>query len=380
MSNYDVFLTDANSSRLGQAETYEQLSVVQRFNDLGTFSIDVDGDLIDLDWLEWGGGIQILRDGELWFSGITIGIDRNVSLRRGEQSGGKKVMIWGADYNFWLSSRLAYPVPSGPPFTSASHDERTGAAGDILLQYAQYNAGSLANTNRQWPTLSTASPLGIGKSITQRARFDILLDLCKEVALKGGDIGFRFNDTELEIYEPEDKTGEVFFSAELGNLERYRLRTELPVANVVIGAGTGEGTSRDVAIVENVDSQLTYGMRIEGFYDYRNADDTAQLQEGAIARLDESKAINVVEIWPLDTEGISYPTHYDLGDKVRVQLPDLVIEDVIRELHVTLRQNQAEEIVPVVGTPESRAETTAAAKLYSRARALGRRLALLEKR
>jgi len=372
--DYQLFAIGSDLKRIGLIEGWTKLDVYLRFNDVANFAFDAPIDLIDTGWLEFGGGVEIMRNGQYLTRGIFLGFDEE----NGENN--QTVTPWGADQLFWIKSRLAYPVVTGPPFTSQAYDSRTGAAGDILIDYVDYNAGPNATGARQITGLTMGTKLGVGSSFTQQARFENLLELCQEIALKGGDIGFSISDAAVfASYLPSDKSGSVKFSKELGNLLKYKRKVEMPKANYIVAGGQGEGTARTFIVANDSASETAYG-RVEWFYDYRNAADSTQLTNAANGKLAEFSENVSVEIWPIEIQSMAYEDDYGLGDKVTVVLPSQTIVDYVREVQITLTKGKAEQIVPVIGTPGSRGNQGQAANLYARTNALAKRLNLLERR
>jgi len=372
--DYQIFILDSTLTRVGYVESWEKLDMTLRFNDVGTFAFDAPISLVDSGLLEFGGGIEVMRNGSFLFQGLFLGFDED----DGEKT--QIVTCWGADKSFWLKARLAFCDPAGPPFTTQAYDSRTGYAGDLLIDYVDYNLGANAQATRRVSGLSVDTKLGIGSSFTQRARFEQMLELCQEIALKGGDIGFYFDqDFVFTPYLPSDKTGSVKFSKELGNLTRYKRRVAFPDANYIVAGGSGELTSRAFVVVNDSTSITNYG-RLEYFYDYRNAGDTTQLTEAANAKLLTFSENVSVEIWPIELQSMAFGTDYELGDKVTVVIPSQTIQDVVREISITITKGAQEQIVPVIGTAGSRGSNGQAANIYARTNALAKRLNLLERR
>ena len=373
-TDYQIFALDSNLDRIGLIEQWDRLEIALRFNDLGSFAFESPISLLDTGWLEFGGGVEIMRNGSFLMQGIFLGFD--------EDDGEKKQVItcWGADKMFWLSARLAYPVVTGPPFTSSAYDSRTGYAGDVMIDFVDYNAGANASGARPVSGLGVATKLGVGTSLTQRARFENLLELCQEIALKGGDIGFYFDSGfDFTPYAPTDKTASIIFSKELGNLTRYQRKIKMPQSNYIVAGGGGEGTSRTFVTVNDSASITNYG-RIEWFYDYRNAADTTQLTDAANGKLETFAEQIAIEIWPIEITNMMYGANYNLGDKVTVVLPSQTIQDKIREVKLMVTPTTQEVVTPVIGTPGSRSEQGGAANIYARTKALATRLNLLERR
>lgn len=373
MAQYDIFLLDKNKMPLAQVERYSRAEFIKRFNDLGSWLIELDSEVFDLGLIEWQGGIRVLRDGVNFFEGITqIVEDSNAD------EPDSRIVLSGMDYMNYLNQRLVVPDPNGPPYTTFEYDVRTGAADDVIKAYVRYHVGSLAKSQRVVSGITVASNQAAGATVTGQGRFQTVLEMCQLKALEGGDIGFRFNATQFETFVPLDKSTSVYFSKDRGTLMRYKRRVEMPVANYIIGGGTGEGISRNFREAYDQGSLNTYG-RSEWFYDYRNAID-ADLYAGVVGKLTEMAEKITVEIEAGDTEGQKFGRDYDLGEIATVILPDLTYSQVIREVRVVLNSS-GEKVYPTIGSPGARGqgELAAIAGIYDSQKQITKRISSRER-
>lgn len=348
MNNYTFYILNSSRQPVAQIDRFERLEIVKRFNDVGQMFIDLKYDDFDVSLLDWRGGWRILRNGTIWMEGIWYIMQDDSSL-----SENAELTLVGLDYMQFSSERLVLSDPAGPPYSTFSHDVRTGPAGNVIKAYVRYHMDTLAKTGRQVSGLSVQTNLGEGSTVTGRGRFDTVLELCKDLALKGGDIGFRYDSTKFVTYVPEDKTGSVKFSRELGNLISYRRRVERPKGNYIVAGGSGEGTARAFSEIGDATSIAKFG-RIEWFYDYRNAGGVAELYSAITGKLEEQAEKVSIEIEVRDTEGVQYGRDYEVGDRVVVSLPGLTYSNIIREVKIVLDGKQ-ESVHPVIGSPGARA-------------------------
>ena len=354
-------------------EKYSRAEIFQRFNGVGSWSIEIDSEVFDMGLIEWQGGIRVLRNGEAFFEGLTLMVEDSNA-----DEPDSRIVLAGADYMHYLAQRVVLPDPNGPPYSGAEHDVRTGPADDVIKAYVNNHVGALAKATRIVSGITVASPLGQASTVTGRGRFQTVLELCQDKALEGGDIGFRFNGSEFETFVPADLSASVYFSRDRGTLMRYKRRVEMPLANYIIGGGSGEGTARNFEELGVQGSLNIYG-RNEWFYDYRNADGT-ELYSAVVAKLSEMSEKVSVEIEAGDTEGQQFGRDYHLGDIATVIIPELTYQQVIREVRITLDAN-GEKVYPMIGSPgsRSRGELGAIAGIYDSQRQTIKRVSSRER-
>ena len=375
MTEYTIYLLDTNRNRIAQVERYKRAAFVKRFNELGAWSIELDVDSPEYALLQWQYGVEVLRDDLPFMEGYYFGFDGS-----GIEPGVDSMTIFGPDLMMFLSTRVAVPDPAGPPY-GVEFDVRTGAAGDVIKEYVTYNAGPLARATRKWSPLSVAAANGVGGSVTGRARFENLLDLCQKLALDGGDIQFYFSGTELECKTQTDKTTSVIFSRELDNVSNISRRVEAPVSNYIYAGGQGEGILREISETQDSQSALDYG-RIEEFYDYRQGTG-AELYTAALGRLQEKKAKSAIEVITVNTPSVQYGRDYDIGDIVKIVVGDNETYDhAVREVKIDLTpegEQISEEIVFVAGSAKARLAVEEVQRLSKfQSNELGKRMHIME--
>lgn len=338
--------------RLGEIDDFGKLEMPLRFNRASTWVLELDGASPALGLIDLTGGIVVERDGVALLSG-PVG-----SIKDKKASGRRTVVVAGVDDTAALETRLALPVPAGPPYTATAYDQVTGPAETVLRYFVDRNLGPGATSARRLPHLTLAADQGRGSNVTGRGRFHTLLELLQPLALAGGDIGFRIvqvgNALEFQVYVPADRTATAVFSEELGNLAGHDYQQTRPVADYVYVGGQGEGTARAIVEGGDADSIALFGRR-EQFRDRRDAEDTAVLEQSRVEALLELQATTALSISPIDTDAVAYGRDYRLGDRVTAVIDGETIQDVIREVMLTVTPDRGEEFTPVVGTPGARA-------------------------
>lgn len=401
---YKVYVRDQYFNRVAEISDYTSLEVINRFNGIGTWLMQLPTDSrAAKELLKTKAGIIVMKDNQMVFTG-PVG-----SRQRKWDSNSDILTIGGSDDNIHLLN-LAYPLLFGE-FAVSDDDVRTGVAEDIMKQYVSVNIGPEARTDRV--TISIEPNQAIGNTVTGRGKFQSLLELMQELALSGGNLGFKValvnKILQFQVYQPADKTRSAFFSPLLGNLASFEYTKENPEANFLVIGGLNESESRVFKERGDGESIQEFG-RYEEYIGNRGTDDAGEMYQ----RMDEELATKAfktsLSISPIDTPVLAFHKHYNLGDKVSVVLTqpnevisqeDLqvflsayqtmnftkdrvfkiqqkleVIQDVVREVKISLTP-EGEQITPIVGTPES--SQPGIYGLFDKMRKLSKRISNLER-
>jgi hypothetical protein len=374
MPEYKLYARDSTLSRVAQIDDYQRLDMTLRFNAVGSWSLDINPSLTVASLLqEDGAGLIVMRDDDVLLSGVCEDSERDKADK-------DKLTIFGVDDMGWLARRMAYPVPLGA-HTGAEYDVRTGAAETIIREYVNLNAGPGAIAARRVPGLTLAADGGLGSVITGRARFDNLLEFIASLALQGGDLGFVCEQLGaglvFAVYEPRDLTASVIFSRELGNVKKYNHKQDAPTANYIICGGEGEGTARTFAEAGDATSIAKWG-RIERFLDYNKTTDSGELSSAIAAELEKQAERFSVTIQPIDTAGVSFMTHWQLGDIVTFVAEGVAVEAMIRAVKVEVTPTGSETVTPILATPGTGTEYLK--NMIIKSSALRPRVGLMERR
>ncbi|GGM64043.1 hypothetical protein GCM10012275_38210 [Longimycelium tulufanense] len=380
MAEWLIYVRDADRNRVALVEDYQTLTLIRRFNAVGTWELDIDQRTAPASQLATAGyGIEVVRDDGSTLTTVLSGpVDHRARVRDLRRN---RLRLTGVDDMVWLARRLAHPEPatSSPPYNTNAYDVRTGTASTILRQYVDVNAGPGALTPRQVDGLTLAADPAVGSSVTGRARWQNLLELLQKLALAGGDLGFQVvqsgTDLEFSVYQPEDKTGTVHFSEDLGNLVGFSYEVRGPKASYIYVGGGGEGTARTIREGQDSTDVATWG-RNETFVDRRDTTDTGELDQEITETLDTSGVETRLELEPIDLDGQTYLTHYDLGDKVTVVVDGVTITDIVRAVRIELTPEGPQKVMPDITTPDP----TDVLGLFRRLAAAEGRISNLERR
>ena len=372
---YRILVRDAARNRVAEVDDFDHFEAVLRFNAVSSWTLELPNDTDAADSLRLdGAGLIVERDGAVLLSGPVKRRDRRWDETE------DVLEVSGRDDTVVLAERLAPPVPGGPPYTAFEFDVRTGAAETVMRQYVDLNAGPGAITVRRVPGLTLAADGARGTAVTGRARFTPLLELLQSLALAGGDLGFRVVQVglnrEFQVYAPADRTGTVVFSPDFGNLSGFDYAEAAAEGNYVYAGDRAEGTARVFVEGEDAASITRWG-RIETFLDRRDTTNTTEIGQAISEELSQRASTVELSLSPTDVEGMRFLVDYGLGDKVTALIDGVALEQLVREVSVSLTADAGEVISPVViGTPGLDLSTD----LFARLAAAQRRIGRLERR
>lgn len=367
---WKIYVRDKNLRRIGEVDNYRQFEAVLKFNDVGTFELILDRrQPIVADLITPGYGIFVIHEvtGQILVSGSILG-------HKHERDGTSDfITLTGKDDNWFLTHRVSHPEPNDttPPYDVSEHFTASGPASTVLRAIVNAQLGPGAIAPRRLPHLVMGADPGVGKDVEAKLRWTPMLEDMQELALAGGDIGFRIvqvpetETLEFQVYQPEDKTAIAKFSEEWGNLEGYDFEASAPETTYVYVGGQGEGLERKIKEGQKAEDVATW-WRIEEFNDRRdvsNEDENSEevLQQRIDETLAEKGAKATLKVVPIDTDGLTFGVDYGLGDKVTIILSDpeefggtpldgITIQNVMREVKLHLSQDQS-YIEPTIGDP-----------------------------
>lgn len=384
-----LLITDRNLNVLGDPIAgWTDLDVTLRFNEpgSGSFTAPARPELLQL--IAAGGNrVVVVRDGAIFAAGpIERAGPQRWSVDGADTDPGTVTVAFTDDLAL-IAGRVTYPNPAAVATaqTSTARWTATDEAGDIMRSLVNLNAGPGALTVRRVPQLVLGAGAGLGSSITFGTRFEALGDALRSAAIAGGGLGFRTQQVgttiEFQVYAPVNRAtgdGAVRFSRGLGNLRSYSYEPVAPSATVAIVGGKDVGTSR--VIVERVNSAaVTKWWRLETFVDQRQSDATAgaaaELEQAGDEELERSAETARLTSVTVDTADQRYGTHYQLGDRVSVELNSgAEVTDVVRAVHLEVSPRDGETVTALVGSQDASADPA----WVKVTRALARRLAGLE--
>jgi hypothetical protein len=375
---WTVHVCRPDLTRAGEAD-YDQLKMEPAFNDVGTWSMTINGrsDLA-ADLKRPGWGIEVVDDDG---QGVLAGaVDRFEEDWTGEQL---TLSLRGYDDNLVLRDRLVHPEPAStaPPYSTNAYDVISGTASTVMRNYVSRNAATAAIGPRKVTGLTLGTDPLAGPAIIGRGRWNNLLEFLQGLAIIGGGLGFRVarvdGTLEFQIYEPVDRSDRVTFSVGLGNLDAYKYVVERPTASYVYIGGGGEGTARTVRERSNPTEITRWQRRVEKFVDRRDTTDTAELDQEIDKSLEEGAGQVSIDATPVLDEGTTYRNDFDLGDIVSAVVGDETVTQAVVRVRIAATTDGPQTVRPVLGTSSAREHPL---KIMKELRSIGQRLRRIEAR
>lgn len=228
------------------------------------------------------------------------------------------VTIKGFGIGFWFSNRITYPIDNKDTFYMNDYAE------NIMYELTKFNAIDCNITNRSFQNLIVNSTQGRGEKIAFETRYKVLSDELETIARTsrlGWNIKFDYKNKRFvfESLVGIDRTVNqadvppMIFSRRYDNvLELEYTKDVSEYKNCAIVAGQGEGSNREIVIVND---NLSGQDRKELFVDARDIEDGTNLADRGKSKLAENTIIESFEA-TIDTE--SYRVEWDLGDFVTI--------------------------------------------------------------
>lgn len=326
---FTLLVTNASLQVLGDPiTTWTTLDVTLRFNEPGSGYFETPGYGWIRDMLVPGARIVVVRhtyDGA--GDGILIAgpIEKWMEERAddGEKGGIGTITVNFAEDLAQVVARQVYPNPAQTPETQTTDAWTFSGNAEVALRtLVNLNAGPGALTDRRMPQLALGTLASVGSTVDITAeRMQPMGELMREIAQTGGDLGFRVRQvgTSLlfEVYDPPDKSDEIRFGFNYGNLKYLAYEVSAPTATVVIAGGQGEGADRYVTERINATERAAWG-RYEKLLS-TPGEDTAALADEGDRELASNAATVRMPSNVVDTDDQRFGIHYGLGDLVAIE-------------------------------------------------------------
>jgi hypothetical protein len=331
-------------TRLAEIDTYQQATIVERFNEVSTYELQLPADTDAAQVLLQSARPRIVAIDER--TGLVFRSGPVTRFERSSGDAGEQLTLYGVDDLVWLRRRIVHPQPASaaPPYATTAYDTRTGAASTVLAGYVDRNAGPAATTARQVPGLTVPAPAAFGPTVTLSGRYQNLLEFVR-LAARAAGVGIRVRDLVFQVYQP---ASEAVFSADLGTLAGWRATSEAPETNYVYVAGAGEGTARLIREYSDAATIPSWG-RSETFQDRRDTSATAELDQSGAETLADGARPPAVELDVLDTAAQQFLRDWNVGDRATVRVGGVTITDVIAEATISLEPNRYATVRPIIG-------------------------------
>lgn len=379
-----ILVTDAQLNVVGDPiYCWDNLDVTLRFNEVSSGQFTAPAYPWLREQLAAGRRIVVVRNGRVLIAGPIEGklVEQSDD---GENAGVGKLTVKFADDLSLVAYRGAYPNPAVAP-DAQDRDvwAYNGPAEQVLQDLVNVNAGPGALAARRVPRLMMAGTSGVSPTVAGSIeRLQPLGEAMRSIAVAGGGRGFRTSQTMntkqilFQTYTPRDLSNLVRFSFGLGNLRYLGYEESAPRATTVIVGGQGEGADRFLTSRTNTAVETEWGRR-ESYLARPGNDPLPELQQAADEELSQAASTSRLQSSAWDSDDQRYGEHYDLGDRVGVEVgPAEVVTDVVRLVHLQAWSTANELVSAMVGAQDAVNNRA----MVARMRQLDRRLGQVERR
>lgn len=402
-AEYTLLITDRNLNVIGDPiAAWKTIDLTLKFNEPSTGLFTAPGYQYIRDQVARGNRVTCIRRVFGVSKVVLSGPIESVQYERSDDgenaSVGMLTVAWTDDLA-QLAGRLTYPDPSKTPETqNTDYWIYKGNAELGMLQLVNTQGGPGALASRRIPKLTMAPAKGIGTAVEVSstlgpARFIAVTECLRDMATRGGGLGFRTvqsmtsKTVQFEVYQPRDLSGPIRFGFDLGNLKYLSYEQGAPEATAAIVGGQYDidnvtaGADKFVKEVPNPVDLPNWG-RYEMYVPKPGNDPVADLVLEALKELGEKSESNRVTSTAADTLDQRYGVHYDVGDKVSIQVyPGLAISDVVRLVHIQVFPTAGEVVNTTIGDQATAYNAVAPATFLKKLlREVKKRQVLLETR
>ncbi|OKH95413.1 siphovirus ReqiPepy6 Gp37-like family protein [Streptomyces uncialis] len=275
---YRVEVRDRNLNRIGELDTWIKLDFVVRHCQAGTWQLLVKDGTDQAKMLQQGGGIVIWQDGvnEPVFSGGIESFQKYWTTQQHTHQG--SIYVGGSCDNQMAYHRLAFPEPTLPvPQQYKGRDTRSvsAPAQQSIWWELDHALGPSALPDRRVPGVVVGPRPASGAAVSDSLRYDVLGSKLEEWC-KTKKVGYRFlynpdtKSIDLTTYTPRDRSKDIRFATELGNLREFIYTLSAPKVTRVIVACQGEGKERYIHQKADSVVEAEWGVQIERLVDRRD--------------------------------------------------------------------------------------------------------------
>lgn len=242
---------------------------------------------------------------------------------------------------------LAWPAPDKRITAQGqAYAKYTGAAEKILKDVVN------ANRSRFSEHVVCAPNLNRGATITGGVQFrfhpiaDRLMTAFESAGLilKVLQVG-----SQIVVDVREQKTVPKPLSVASGNLVSWEWNRSAPASTRVAAGGQGVGESRYFTQLVKTTLESGWGFGIEKFVDARDSDDEDEIWGRVEEAITEGASKSGLKADLVQSKSFRYGTHYQVGDKVTVDLTGQSITDILRTTTFRWTREAGFETLPEVG-------------------------------
>ncbi|QEP06193.1 hypothetical protein [Glutamicibacter sp. ZJUTW] len=242
---------------------------------------------------------------------------------------------------------LAWPNPAAPIGSQGqAYAKYSGSAEKILKDVLNANKGRFPEVLSVAPNLNRGNVIPGGVQFRWHPIADRLMTPFEQAGLI---VDVAQYDSQIVVDVREQQTVRKPLSVLSGNLTKWSWSNAGPTVTRVVAGGQGVGDLRTA--LQTIDTALesSYKWAVESFVDARDTDDPAEISGRMAEVLEDGAPKFGLTAELVQSESFRYGQHYQVGDKITVDVDGLMITDILREAPFRWSHDEGLQISPAVG-------------------------------
>jgi len=308
MKSKPIKIIDKGFNFLGEVDDYEALIFTRSWGGIGGFEIHINANKKYTD--------KLRKENIVFVNEKKAGV---ILYREISTEDNERLIVKGQQLKTYLGRRITIPP------TGRAQDYKNDYVENIMKHYVEANCVNPADTKRKIDRLRIAPVESRGIKTQYQTRFKNLAEELEKLSLISGlgwDVYLDLKNKEFvfDVFEGRDLTAAqsvlppAIFSVDYDNISSQKLiESAMGYKNTGYVGGQGEGIDRTIQVVGEDAQGLE---RYEVFIDARDIEDSGDLSERGLQKLEELKEVMTFDNEILTQSNLVYEEDYNLGDLV----------------------------------------------------------------
>jgi|GEM_PF-441568 len=308
MKSKPIKIIDKGFNFLGEVDDYEALIFTRSWGGIGGFEIHINANKKYTD--------KLRKENIVFVNEKKAGV---ILYREFSTDDNERLIVKGQQLKTYLGRRITIPP------TGRAQDYKNDYVENIMKHYVEANCVNPADTKRKIERLKIAPLKSRGIKTQYQTRFKNLAEELEKLSLISGlgwDVYLDLKNKEFvfDVFEGRDLTAAqsvlppAIFSVDYDNISSQKLiESAMGYKNTGYVGGQGEGIDRTIQVVGEDAQGLE---RYEVFIDARDIEDSGDLSERGLQKLEELKEVMTFDNEILTQSNLVYEEDYNLGDLV----------------------------------------------------------------
>ena len=308
MKSKPIKIIDKGFNFLGEVDDYEALILTRSWGGIGGFEIHINANKKYTD--------KLRKENIIFINEKKAGV---ILYREISTEDNERLIVKGQQLKTYLGRRITLPP------TGRAQDYKNDYVENIMKYYVEANCVNPADARRKIDRLRIAPVESRGIKTQYQTRFKNLAEELEKLSLISGlgwDVYLDLKNKEFvfDVFEGRDLTAAqsvlppAIFSVDYDNISSQKLiESAMGYKNTGYVGGQGEGIDRTIQVVGEDAQGLE---RYEVFIDARDIEDSGDLSERGLQKLEELKEVMTFDNEILTQSNLVYEEDYNLGDLV----------------------------------------------------------------